>query len=149
VESQLPHSLHHSAERRAQPRWSRAREQHPGTDADRQDAEQLWQLAVVNEPRTSGADLERADRRHASAAPATLAVRLRSPFRVGRLVARDLLPSPSQATSATYTGAKPERDLRDGDHGQVAMPNGLMVDVTNAEVSLEELCDRLDRRGSG
>jgi len=132
-----------------QPARSLASEQEPGADADCQNAEESRHLAVVNEPRASRADLERANGRHASAAATTQALRLRSPVSVGRLVARDLLASRSEPASTTCSGSEPEGDLRDRNHGHVALPNGLMVDVADAEVTLEELRDRLDWCGSG
>ena len=111
--------------------------------------EHLRQLAVVNEPRASGTDLERTDWCHAGATAATYAILPFSPFGGARFVTRDLLPSPSEPTSAADSGSKPKGDLRDGNHGHVAMPNGLVIDVANAEVSFEELRDRLDRGGGG
>jgi hypothetical protein len=149
VISQFPHALHYSVEGRAEPARSPSREQQPDTDAERQDAKHLRQLAIVNESRATGSDLERTNRGHASATTATQAGRLRTSFSVVRLVARGLLASSSRPTSAAYAGSKPKGDLRHRNHGHVTVPNGLMVDVANAEVSLEELGDRLDRGGSG
>jgi hypothetical protein len=149
MESQFSHPPEHSVEARREPARPLAREQEAGADADRQDAEQMRQLTVVDEPCTSGTDLERTNRRHASTTTATQAGWLRVPFGVVRLVAGELLAAASQPTSATRAGSEPEGDLRDGDHGHVAMPNRLMVDVADAEVSLEELRNRLGRGGSG
>src|SRR5689334_10443975 len=104
MESQFSHPPEHSVEARRESGRPLAGEQQAGTDADRQDAEQLRQLAVVNEPSASGADLERTDGRHASTTTATQARRLRLPFGLGRLVARDLLAASSQPTSPTRTG---------------------------------------------
>jgi hypothetical protein len=146
-----PKSLQHSPDARPQTpvRPAPACERQPRTHAQRQHSQHLWQLTEVNEAGALRSDFERTERRQAGAATSAHAVWICSTIGLARLIARGGLPSPPRPSAAADSRSEAERDFRDGNHHHVPVVNGLSVDVTDAEVSLEELRDRLDRSGSG